>query len=317
MSKHLLVYDVHWWILGYKARIIKEYYPNLDIISQNDIKMLIKSEGAEKINKKYNVISTLGIGIAAYLLKMNVRVDSSQVGGYNYFTKNIDTYREWCDKIVPDFKFIENVLKRIPKLGAINPKLAKTVKKLSPNSEVKYIRHFVDANHFKPKLKKKLTENSTIRIGWVGNKKRIGKNYNSLYLKIVDSLKSNNRIKFVEATKENIISIDKMPEFYGNLDLLIITSANEGGPAPALEAFSCGVPVISTNVGYVKTVADPKSKFLILDSDNPQDFIQKINYLISNPKLYNEIKKGIRKNILNNWTVEKTIDDWISVLLKK
>lgn len=317
MSKQLLVYDVDWWILGYKARIIKDYYRDLEIISQHDMKMLIKSEGSEKINRKYDVISTLGLGIAAFLLKNNVRVDSSSVGGYNYIIKNIDTYREWCDEIIPNYEFIEKVMKRIPRLGSHNPKLTEIVKNFSPNSEVKYVRHFVDANHFKPKKKRKITENSVINIGWVGNKRRIGKNYKTLYLKIVDSLKTNNRIRFFEATKENIISIDKMPDFYNKLDLLIVTSANEGGPTPALEAYACGIPVISTNVGYVKTVADAKSKSLVLDSDDPQDFVQKINYLISNPQQYYDIKKGIRQNILNNWTVDKTIDDWITVLLKK
>ena len=47
---------------------------------------------------------------------------------------------------------------------------------------------------------------------------------------------------------------DKMPEMYGLLDVYLITSLVEGGPATLLESMSCGVPVISTKVGLAKEI---------------------------------------------------------------
>jgi glycosyltransferase involved in cell wall biosynthesis len=35
------------------------------------------------------------------------------------------------------------------------------------------------------------------------------------------------------------------------MDVLLVTARNEGGPQPVLEALACGVPVISTDVGFV------------------------------------------------------------------
>lgn len=43
----------------------------------------------------------------------------------------------------------------------------------------------------------------------------------------------------------------KMPGFYRKIDYLLILSDNEGGPIPLLEALRMGVPVISSNVGFV------------------------------------------------------------------
>ena len=43
----------------------------------------------------------------------------------------------------------------------------------------------------------------------------------------------------------------EMPMAYGSMDALLICSRREGGPLPALEALACGVPIISTPVGYV------------------------------------------------------------------
>ena len=43
----------------------------------------------------------------------------------------------------------------------------------------------------------------------------------------------------------------KMPSFYRKIDYLLVLSDNEGGPIPVLEALRMGVPVISSDVGFV------------------------------------------------------------------
>ena len=43
---------------------------------------------------------------------------------------------------------------------------------------------------------------------------------------------------------------NKMPDFYKNIDYLLILSNNEGGPVPLLEAFATGTPVIAPDVGW-------------------------------------------------------------------
>ncbi len=48
-----------------------------------------------------------------------------------------------------------------------------------------------------------------------------------------------------------IIPLRKIPRFYKSIDYLLILSDNEGGPIPLLEALGMGVPVISSDVGFV------------------------------------------------------------------
>jgi len=43
---------------------------------------------------------------------------------------------------------------------------------------------------------------------------------------------------------------EEMPDFYRGLDVLLCLSREEGGCLPILEVLACGVPVISTRVGY-------------------------------------------------------------------
>lgn len=44
--------------------------------------------------------------------------------------------------------------------------------------------------------------------------------------------------------------VGSYPELYAQMDVLAITSASEAGPMPLFEALACGVPVISTHVGW-------------------------------------------------------------------
>ncbi|WP_416149883.1 glycosyltransferase [Salipaludibacillus sp. HK11] len=312
-KKDLLIYDVSWWILGSKARTIQQYHPNLDIMSINQLKRRVNSNGSKKINDSYETISTLSLGIAQQVMHAKVRVDSSQIASYQRFSKNAKTYREWCDSIEPNHLFIKNVIQRIDRLGGINRHLAQTVEKLSPVSKVSYMRHFVDCAHFTPLLLESKV-NQAFTIGWCGDPEKPMKNYASLYKKIQASFLRDPNVQFVEAVQKKRRSLKEMPAFYNSLDLLLITSSNEGGPAPALEAYACGIPVLSTNVGYVKEVASPLGKQFILNSIQPEDFIKKINELKKDQELLKKLKKETRKNIITNWSVEERIDDWLQTL---
>ena len=92
-----------------------------------------------------------------------------------------------------------------------------------------------------------------------------------------------------------------MPDFYNNIDYLLILSNNEGGPVPVLEAFATGKPVIAPDVGWcweypvIKYNTIDELKFLIktlsTHIDNEQVWKQ------SSKKLFNIFRMLLeRKN---------------------
>jgi glycosyltransferase involved in cell wall biosynthesis len=59
--------------------------------------------------------------------------------------------------------------------------------------------------------------------------------------------------------------VDRYPEAYVQLDCVAITSSTEAGPLPLFEAMACGVPVISTRVGWAPRLVDHGETGLLVD----------------------------------------------------
>ncbi|MFM7664793.1 MAG: glycosyltransferase [Bacteroidota bacterium] len=70
-----------------------------------------------------------------------------------------------------------------------------------------------------------------------------------------------------------------MEDFYSAMDLICLTSLNEGTPVTLIEAQASGIPVISTRVGGVEnTMIDGKTG-LLMHSFDPMELAEKIDFL--------------------------------------
>jgi len=72
---------------------------------------------------------------------------------------------------------------------------------------------------------------------------------------------------------------NEMVYYYNAADVLIVTSFNEGGPLVVKEALACNLPVISTDVGDVKSVIQGMP-YCYISSGDPDDFAEKIIYVL-------------------------------------
>ena len=83
--------------------------------------------------------------------------------------------------------------------------------------------------------------------------------------------------------------IEDMTSVYHGLDMVVLTSLNEGTPLSIIEAQFCGKPIIASNVGGVKdTFAKDVSGFLI-DGHNVESYVEKIQLLCNNIELRNKM----------------------------
>ena len=102
--------------------------------------------------------------------------------------------------------------------------------------------------------------------------------------------------------------------FYQDINLIIMTSSLEGLPMVILEAFSLGIPVISTPVGGVpEIVFDGYNGYLI--DENPIVIGEKIAYLSTNSSLMDELSRNAFSSFEANFTIHKCSENYINTFL--
>ena len=159
-----------------------------------------------------------------------------------------------------------------------------------------------------------------IIIGWVGNSAWNSKDKSNIDYKglhtilepvLEDLENSGYNIKRVFADKQiKFTPNDQMPDYYKTIDMYVTCSYQEGTPIPVLEAMSCGVPVIATDVGIVPEVlGDLQKEFIIGDRTTTDDEIIRKNLKNAIIKLYENrelFKKLSDENIKCSHSLDST-----------
>lgn len=183
----------------------------------------------------------------------------------------------------------------------------------------------IDTDLFVPaKLERFDSENVANRplvIGWVGNSKWNKKSEDDIDYKglhtilkpAIDELKAEgyNIEPFYADVNDKYRNAVEMQEYYSNIDIYVCVSLIEGTPRPLLESMSCGVPVITTDVGLAYEVLGKKGQEFILKERNKEELKEKIKELYNNRELLKvlseeNIKEGAKNS--SKCTVEKYIE---------
>ena len=86
--------------------------------------------------------------------------------------------------------------------------------------------------------------------------------------------------------------IKDIASFNAGMDVICLTSDNEGTPVSLIEAQASNVPVISTNVGGVKDIVLEGKTGYIVEKGDLNDYVEKLGILIKN--------KDLRQDFSNN-----------------
>ena len=176
--------------------------------------------------------------------------------------------------------------------------------KISPAEKVHVVPLGFDLNRFSEgynekrknfRSKYKLSEDE-IAIGIVGRLVPV-KNH-SLFLNAIKFLKEKSRKKIkafivgdgeertmLESKKNELGSTDEIiftswekdvDKVYPGLDIVCLTSFNEGTPVSIIEAQAANKPVVSTNAGGIENIVLPGRTAFLSDSANPNHFFENL-----------------------------------------
>jgi glycosyltransferase involved in cell wall biosynthesis len=101
--------------------------------------------------------------------------------------------------------------------------------------------------------------------------------------------------------------IGAMETFYPAMDIVCLTSINEGTPVSLIEAQASGIPVISTRVGGVEDIIVHEKTGILLDTFNPEELAEKILHLANHPILRAEMSKNAHNFVFDRYNYMRLI----------
>lgn len=116
---------------------------------------------------------------------------------------------------------------------------------------------------------------------------------------------------------------DNVADLLPGMDLMALTSKNEGTPLSLIEAMAAGVPFISTAVGGVVDLAGETverhdgfricKRGAVVDDLEPENFFRCLIYLLKNEQLRERLKRDGAAFAVSKYSVDRLTDDVASL----
>lgn len=114
--------------------------------------------------------------------------------------------------------------------------------------------------------------------------------------------------------------ITNIGEFNSGMDIIALTSKNEGTPVSLIEAQAGGLPVISTDVGGVKDIVANEKTGFIVPINNLELYAEKLKKLITDQKLREKMSQNGWDHVREQFhytRLVKNMEDYYRELLEK
>ena len=114
--------------------------------------------------------------------------------------------------------------------------------------------------------------------------------------------------------------IKDIATFNAGMDIICLSSDNEGTPVSLIEAQASGVPVISTDVGGVKDILSEGETGFVIPKKNPEAFSEKLQFLIENKEIRLKMSQNgwnFVRDKFHYTTLVKNMEDYYAELIEK
>ena len=103
------------------------------------------------------------------------------------------------------------------------------------------------------------------------------------------------------------VSDEELARLYGEAEVAVVPSLYEGFSLPAIEAMSCGVPVVATTGGALPEVVGQSGETgLLVEPNNPDALVGAIRTLLDDESLQRRLGDAGRERVIKRFTWEVT-----------
>lgn len=102
---------------------------------------------------------------------------------------------------------------------------------------------------------------------------------------------------------------DDLDRVYADLDVVALTSRNEGFPVSLIEAMASGVPVVATRVGGVPDLVEDGVTGLLVPCDDPTSLAAAVSGLLADPERRRTLGQSGRQRVYPAFSAERLLQD--------
>ena len=103
--------------------------------------------------------------------------------------------------------------------------------------------------------------------------------------------------------------INDLKPIYADLDIVLLTSNNEGTPVALIEAMACKKTVMSTKVGGVEDFVENGINGFYFPKGNAQLFVDKIKFWLENKDNFEKIGEIASRKVIEKFAFNRLRND--------
>lgn len=140
----------------------------------------------------------------------------------------------------------------------------------------------------------------------------------SVYFEIICTLIEDYKVKLLSLVSKEFhsrikftgrVNNDELPAYYNSANLSILPSRAEAFPIIPLESMSCGTPVIIADRFSAREIVDDNVDGFLVNALDNTELAKKIISILQNQPMIEEMRKKSREKILNNFSIDKVLQD--------
>ena len=108
-------------------------------------------------------------------------------------------------------------------------------------------------------------------------------------------------------------SVQNIPEYLQAADLFVFPTENDAFPSSLIEAMACGLPVVTTPVGAIKTIVTHQATGLIVQPGNRQQLYEALVAVISDNTLASRLGQAGHRIVEEQYSAVNMVGKYLSL----
>jgi glycosyltransferase involved in cell wall biosynthesis len=107
--------------------------------------------------------------------------------------------------------------------------------------------------------------------------------------------------------------VQNIPEYLRAADLFVFPTENDAFPSSLIEAMSCGLPIVTTPVGAIKTIVVHRESGLIVQPGNRPQLFEALVVLVSDKTLSSQLGQTARRVVEQRYSTGSMIKKYLAL----